>query len=345
MNKLEIISNWQEYFLKNNIEENTLRSYIEYIKVLVNNDVPIIFEIDHLSMLLGVDHSEIVKVINSPQSFYHSFIIPKRNGGKRTISMPYPTLLYIQRWIKAEILDKVILNDCAHGFVSNKSILTNAKVHLGRPVILKLDIADFFPSINMRRVISIFRRFGYSHKVSFYLASFCVLDDQIPQGAATSPTISNIIAKKIDLRLTELAKSNNLFYSRYADDLTLSGNYISSNIILVIKNILLEEGFKVNDSKTRLITGNGKKIITGISINSHSLKLPKSKKRQLRQQGYYLSKYPERFFNNILEDPFFIERMIGKYNFWLQVEPDNAFALNIVKNLKYISNSILEYST
>jgi RNA-directed DNA polymerase len=342
MNK--IINDWQEFFLSQNIKDDTLQSYLAYLTRLVDHEVPIIFEIEHLSLLLGVDYLELLKIINSPESFYRLFEIPKRNGGLRTISMPYPTLLHIQHWIKTNILEKVLLHDCAHGFVKKKSILTNASIHVGKSIILKMDISDFFPSINLKRVISIFRRFGYSKDISFYLSSLCTLKDQLPQGAATSPMISNIIAKKFDHRLNNLANSLNLSYSRYADDLTFSGDYISYKFVPIVKKIIEEEGFRINDSKTKLLTGSGKKIVTGISISSHSLKLPKSRKRQLRQQGYYLSKYPGRIIKEFHGDPFYIDRMIGKFNFWLQIEPENKFALDTINNLKKISASILQYT-
>ena len=228
------IADWENYFKSHNIDDQSLGTYLEYIRVLLNNNVPIIFEIEHLSSLLGIEHKELIKIINSPQSFYRTFKIPKRNGGQRIISMPYPTLLFIQRWIKINILDKIELTDSAHGFIKNKSILTNAKTHLGNKIILKVDIADFFPSIKINRVISIFQKFEYPSKVSYYLSSLCTIDCHLPQGAATSPTISNIIAKKIDRRLSKLSDSFSLVYSRYADDLTFSGSFISPRIIPLI---------------------------------------------------------------------------------------------------------------
>lgn len=338
------IGDWEKYFRSNDIDDNTLSEYLEYIKKLLANDVPIIFEIDHLSSLLSVEHSELTKVINSTHAFYRTFSIPKRKGGTRSISMPYPTLLFIQRWIKSNILEKVDINDSSHGFIKNKSIITNANVHVNNKTILKMDITDFFPSINIKRVISVFQNFGYSSKVAYYLASICTLDNQLPQGAATSPTLSNIISKRMDKRLNKLSNSFNILYTRYADDLTFSGHYISPRIIPLVSKILYEEGFKVNDAKTMLITGKGKKIITGISINSGTLKLPKSKKRLLRQEGYYVSKYPNKYAKAFRKDPFYIDQLIGKYNFWLQIEPNNKFALKTISRLKEISNSLLDFS-
>lgn len=337
-------ADWEKYFRSNDVDDQTLSEYVEYIKALLANDVPIIFEIDHLSSLLSIEHSELTKVINSPHSFYRTFNIPKRKGGIRIISMPYPTLLFIQRWIKTNILDKVELNDSAHGFIKNKSIITNANVHLKNKTILKMDITDFFPSINIGRVISVFHKFGYSTKVSYYLAALCTLDNKLPQGAATSPSISNIISKKMDHRLKRLSNSFGVLYTRYADDLTFSGHFISPRFIPLVSKILSEEGFKVNDAKTKLITGKGKKIITGISINSGILKLPKSKKRLLRKEGYYVAKYPVKFAKAFREDPFYIDQLIGKYNFWLQIEPDNTFARDTIKKLKNIANSLADYS-
>ena len=109
--------------------------------------------------------------------------------------------------------------------------------------------------------ISIFQKFGYSNKLSFLLASLCTLDNNLPQGAATSPTISNIIAKRIDARLYGLSKSLKLRYSRYADDIAFSGEYIPSSLNLIVSSILIEEGFKLNHKKTKLITGGDRKSV------------------------------------------------------------------------------------
>jgi RNA-directed DNA polymerase len=336
-------SDWEEYLVSKEIIGDELNLYLEYVETLLNNNVPVIFDILHLSKLVGIDLQNLSRIINSQSSFYRNFSIPKRSHGKRTISMPYPTLLYIQRWIKDNILDKIIIHDSAHGFIKGRSVITNANVHVKNKTMLKMDISDFFPSINLKRVISIFRRLGYSNKISFYLAVLCTLDNSLPQGAATSPVISNIISNKLDNRLNKLATASNLTYSRYADDLVFSGKFISYKYISIIKKILKEEGFNVNNSKTRLITGNGKKIITGVSISTHSLKLPKSTKRIIRREGYYLSKYPQRYINKIHEDPFFVDRIIGKYNFWLQIEPNNKYAQTTITKLKTISNYLHEY--
>lgn len=342
MTSSEIINNWKNYFVSQGIDQETIDYYLAYVSTLVKNNVPIILDVDHFALLIGVDRSEINKITFSTESFYREFSIQKKRGGERLISVPYPTLSFIQKWIKNEILDKALLNECAHGFVQKKSVITNARIHLGQSKLLKMDIKDFFPSINRKRVINVFQKFGYSNNVSFFLASMCIKDDKLPQGGATSPSISNIVAKKFDYRLTKLSERYKLKYTRYADDLTFSGNYIPSTLIDLISKILIEEGFNPNNEKTRLISGQGKKIITGISVGSNVLKLPKSKKRSLRQEGYYLTKHPNQILNKMIKDPFYIDRVIGRYNFWLQVEPENKFALNTIKMLKNISSTLTQ---
>jgi RNA-directed DNA polymerase len=123
---------------------------------------------------------------------------------------------------------------------------------------LKLDLKDFFPSINLNRIIFVFKSLGYPNKIAFYLASICSYNESLPQGAPTSPILSNIIAKQLDKRLISLAKKYSLKFTRYADDLTFSGKKIPAKFIEYIKNIIEDEGFVVNESKTRLYKNNRK---------------------------------------------------------------------------------------
>lgn len=278
------------------------------------------------------------RAINCTSSFYRTFDIPKRRGGVRTISTPLPMLLVSQRWILDNILSTVEISSAAHGFVRGRSVVTNATVHAGKKSFLKMDISDFFPSISINRVVSIFRRFGYTQKLSYALAALCCLNGRLPQGAATSPMISNIVAKKFDGRLGSLAKSFNLSYTRYADDLTFSGETIPIKIINYIKNIVEDEKFRINEDKTVLATGRCKKIVTGISVSEDTLKLPKETKRQLRQELHYLTangflQHTETIGNN---DPLYIESLLGKFSFWRQVEPENEYVRNGIESLRKI---------
>ncbi len=260
----------------------------KYVDKCYGKNIPIILNLKHLSVSLKIDHKILARIIHFPHSYYREFTIPKRNGSKRIIDAPYPVLQFIQKWILENVLNNIKVHPSAMGFIKNKSIRNNALIHLNGKCVLKMDIKDFFPSISLNRVISIFLRLGYPPKIAYYFAQFCCKENKLPQGAPTSPNISNIIAKRLDARLNALSKHLNLCYTRYADDLTFSGNYIHHSFILKVEEVLVSEGFNLNINKTKLIIGNGKKIITGISISKNKLTLPRSKKRKLRQDAHYI---------------------------------------------------------
>jgi RNA-directed DNA polymerase len=140
----EVVAAWDRFF-RERVKRRTdlTENYVRYVKRLLMAELPAIFELPHLSALMGTDPYMIARFIASPGAFYRSFQISKRSGGFRTIDTPVPELLYAQRWILANILSKVPISDCAHGFVAGRSIITNASVHLGQPMLLKLDLASF----------------------------------------------------------------------------------------------------------------------------------------------------------------------------------------------------------
>jgi RNA-directed DNA polymerase len=252
-------NDWIEYYKNIGLAPDRIEKYNGYIGKLVSQNLPVIFEINHLSLLLGVKIEFLNKVIFSTGSFYREFEIPKKNGGKRKILAPYPSLLLIQNWIYENILKNITLHKCAHAYINKKSIITNSRVHLDQKEVLKLDLKDFFPSINFSRVIFLFSSLGYSNNVSFFLARLCCHNGALPQGAPTSPVLSNIISRKLDNRLFKLAQKFHFRYSRYADDMVFSGEKIPSCFLRYVDTIIEDEGFIINPSKTRLYKGNNKK--------------------------------------------------------------------------------------
>lgn len=326
----EIIDTWEVFFKNRGVGQELIDEYKLYIEGLLKNNVPIIFEFNHLSLLLGRTRPFLATAVNSTESLYREFKIPKRNGDYRVISAPYPSLLEIQNWIYDNILKNVPINSSAHGFVYKKSIVTNAKIHLGQKELLKLDLKDFFPSIKINRIISIFNHLGYNNKVSFYLASLCTLNDELPQGAPTSPMLSNIVAYRLDKRLISLAKKFDLKYTRYADDLTFSGKSIPPKYIEYINSIIEDEGFLMNKDKTRLYKTKSKRIVTGISIADGTLKVPREYKRKLKQELFFITKYgfESHIKKNKIRKLNYLESLLGKVNYWLMIEPKNETALN-----------------
>ena len=251
----------------------------------------------------------------------------------RIISSPYPALLECQYWIYNNILKKIKIHPAAQGFTFNKSILTNATIHLNQDHFLKIDLKDFFPTIKINRVIAIFKSLGYNDRVAFYLASICCLNKELPQGAPTSPIISNIIARGLDKRLLSLSKKFQLKYSRYADDLAFSGHVIPVKYIDYVTNIIEDCGFAVNNKKTFLQHSKGKRILTGISIAEEKMKLPKDYKRKLKQEIFYINTYGilSHMRNQKIKNPAYLQSIIGKLRFWLSVEPNNRYARMILQ--------------
>ena len=330
-----LINLWKKHFINSGINEALIKEYMSYVTLMLKKGFPPVFEFSHLCQLLGREKSYLSSVVNCPEAHYRSFRIPKRKGGFRTICAPYLALLECQQWIYKNILKKVKIHKTAHGFKPKKSILTNAKVHLSAQNLLKLDLKDFFPSITKERIIKLFCRIGYPPNVSCYLASICCYDDALPQGAATSPYLSNIIAKPMDARLYGLAQSFNLKYTRYADDLSFSGDRISIKTVEIIKEIIYEEGFIVNDEKTFLCRSEGRKIVTGISITGNEPKVPKKYKRKLRQELFYVLKYG--FVSHArrkrVRTLYHLESLYGKLIFWKWVEPQNTFVIKVLPQL------------
>ena len=335
MNKKNLIIEWKKNFEKSGILPDLIETYVSYITTLINNDVPIIFDFNHLCLLLGRNHEYLASVVNSNVSHYRIFNIPKRSGGLRSISAPYPALLDCQDWIYRNILIKVKIHPAAQGFTFKKSIITNAKIHLGYEHFLKIDLKDFFPSITKNQIITIFKSLGYTNKVSFFLASICCCGDVLPQGAPTSPMLSNIVAITLDKRLMSFAKKNNLRYTRYADDLAFSGKTIPVKFIDYITQIINSCKFTVNEKKTVLQQQKHKRIITGISIAEKEIKIPREYKRNLKQEIHYINKYGilSHIRKQKIKNPAYLLTILGKIRFWLAVEPTNSFAQKALTDL------------
>lgn len=283
-------------------------------KRLAENQLPVFNNVKSLAGSLNLNlkelkamafHREVATQIN-----YHRFKIAKKSGGEREIWSPYPKLKKAQRWILDNILHNLPTHGSAHGFVQGKSIKTNAQIHTDSQWIVKLDIKDFFPTINWRRVKGVFRHAGYSEQIATLLALLCteapreVVQQQntellvalsercLPQGSPTSPTLTNIICLTLDRRLTGLAEKHGLRYSRYADDLTFSlpnatkadenSENLIGNLIGSVAKILQEEGFVLHGKKTKIIRQSNRQQVTGLVVNDKIAKTPRQLKRQLR---------------------------------------------------------------
>jgi hypothetical protein len=223
---------------------------------------------------------------------YIRFKIPKKTGGERLISAPMPRLKNAQNWTLVNILEKLELHDAAHGFRRDRSIVSNAQPHVGRDVIINFDLKDFFPSISYRRVKGLFQSFGYSEAAATIFGLLCTepeveeveLDGKIyyvaltqrylPQGSPASPAITNLLCRRLDRRLTQMAAQLGFTYTRYADDLTFSavGDSLKHicNLLKRTESIVVHEGFTINAEKTRILRKSRQQEVTGVVVNHHS---------------------------------------------------------------------------
>ncbi|HEY3446480.1 MAG TPA: reverse transcriptase domain-containing protein [Myxococcales bacterium] len=257
-------------------------------------------------------HSEAAERIH-----YVYFEIPKRSGGMRLLSAPHEEMGKAQQWIFENVLQKLPTEESAHGFIAGRSTLTNARPHLKRDLVVNLDLSDFFPSITFPRVRGVFQRLGYSPAAATVLALLCTESPRrkmeydgttywvavgprgLPQGACTSPALSNQVSRKLDRRLLGMAKKHGWTYTRYADDLTFSlgspppsspppnplpkagGGANVAMLMARVRHIVDEEGFAINAKKGRVQRASGRQSVTGIVVNEKP-SLPREELRQLR---------------------------------------------------------------
>ena len=225
---------------------------------------------------------------------YTSFQIPKKKKGEfRTIDAPIPPLKNIQRALNSILQAVYTPHAAAMGFTPGRSVMDNARVHVGQRYIYNIDLKDFFPSISSNRVYACLcsKRFSLTAEIASLISDLCCYTNSeghkvLPQGAPTSPIITNIICERMDRKLQKLAKAYGLRYTRYADDITFSGNkYVfapEGRFCTLLKHIVEEEEqFVINPSKTRIEHRGMRQEATGITIN-HKPNVSRDYVRQLR---------------------------------------------------------------
>lgn len=295
------------------------------IELLNRNHLPIIKDINHLLTIfeLTPEQEKLFFYSKTRGNLYKKFQIPKRNGKKRTIEVPCQTLKSIQKAINNVILKRFKMSSSACAYIKNKSIINNALPHLGAKIIWKFDIKDFFNSITIKQIVGQFRYFGYGRNVSRYLAYLCTNEDLVlPQGAPTSPTLSNLICVRLDARIRKFAKNNNLNYTRYADDITLSSiEDKSSKECLSIKKfiirLIIDEGFMPNEEKCNIYKNGSRLLITGVIVNK-KMNAKKEQIREVENAIRYIRKFgiedhlkKINYFKDIIINDFYIEKYIN----------------------------------
>ena len=249
----------------------------------------------------------------SETSHYRRFALPKKTGGTRDISAPLPLLKQAQAWVLDNILYQLEPTAQAHGFVPGRGILTNALPHVGKTLVINLDLKDFFPTIDYRRVKGLFRAIGYSEKLATIFALLCTEPEvdhveadgrafyvqtgrrALPQGAPSSPAITNLICRRMDARLRGVAEKFGLTYTRYADDLTFSGDdaqhsAIIGKLLWQVRQVVKDEQFVLHPAKTQIMRKGSRREVTGIVVNEKP-NIARKKLREFRAVLHLVDRY------------------------------------------------------
>jgi len=261
--------------------------------------------VKELAALMHIDEGRLAILSLRPERFYRRYQIPKRHGGWREIQSPNKELKAVQAWILRKILDKLSTSPYATAYVKGRGLLDNVSPHVSNRYFLSVDIRDFFPSVSSLLVHRLFERMGYSKLAASKLGRLCSYFSGLPQGAVTSPALSNLICVSLDRRLAGLASHRNVVFTRYADDITFSTNNRNAlpRLVPAVYKILRDEGYEPNHKKTRILGPRTRCVITGLVKNSSvpSFGIGRKKKTEMRAimhnflaQGRPHPKYPNK---------------------------------------------------
>lgn len=257
--------------------------------------LPAIQTLDDFSILTHISKYTIYQLSFNSEKYYKTYSIKKKSGKKRTISQPSRKLKGLQSWILVHILNKVKVSSSCKGFEKNSSTLDNALPHKGTTIILSLDLKDFFPSISRKQIYNIFKSLGYNSNISTILTNICTYNNSLPQGSPCSPKLANLVTWRLDLRIQGYVGKRGINYTRYADDLTFSGLSPAKvvKILPMVKSIIKNEDFEVNNAKTRIAGSSRAKIVTGLVISGDNIGIGKQKYKKLRAKIHHLTSVNE----------------------------------------------------
>lgn len=321
------------------LSKEDIKQNLSYANHLQRLELPVIFDQVHFSLLVGYDYRYLLGLTNAPEYHYKHYEIPKRNGGTRNIEEPYPSLKEIQTWILQYILTpaaRKYVHPVAKAFMPNKSLRDNARFHKNKKLLVALDIHDFFGSIHSGAVFGVFKGMGYSISVSTMLMKLCTFNDLLPQGAPTSPMLSNLVFASADKKIFRYCRARNIMYTRYADDMVFSSNAIEANhLIAYVTNQVNNLRLSINEEKTKVMGRGMRQNVTGVVVND-KLQVSRGYRKKVRQEVFYSLKYSlEQHMQRVKGLPVwitkpehYIRHLYGKINYILQINPkDSEFLL------------------
>jgi retron-type reverse transcriptase len=313
---------------------------------LLQRGLPILEDSKELAQALGMSLAQLRWLTYHRRCaalvHYHRYGIPKKTGGIRNISAPKRSLAQAQRWVLEQILEKLQTEPPAHGFIKERNVVTNAQPHVGKKLVVNLDLKDFFPTVTFRRVQGLFRKLGYGDHVATVLALLCTepprvateLDGKVfyvalaqrllPQGACTSPAITNALCRRLDRRLAGIARRYHASYTRYADDLTFSigDEKVLSALLSRVRAVIRNEGFTEHAEKTHVMRRSARQEVTGVVVNTRPT-LSREERRNLRAMLFNAAKHGLESQNRD-HRPDFAAYLRGKVAYLCMVDPSKA---------------------
>ena len=272
---------WQQFLVAKGVGKNSKNPASE-----------ILLDISSISLMLGVSSSLIGSILKHKDRYYKPFTIDKKSGGIRKITAPRVFLKVIQRFLLDYYLAALRTHPCVYSFTKSKSIVDNADRHTKKKFVGTIDIENYFGSITEKHLVDLLQENGYAKSESDLVAKLCTKDGVLPQGAPTSPMLSNALLFHFDEEMSKYANDSKLTYSRYADDLTISGDdrgKVEEALKKIERELHEKYSFKINESKRRIVSFNGRQIVTGLVVNEKA-QLPREKRRQIRYDFYHASK-------------------------------------------------------
>ena len=293
--------------------------------------------LDSLEQDLGFSAKTLYGLSNNLDKHYRNIFIPKHDGSKRKLSIPDLILKRVQRSIADNILADYPISRYAMAYTKGSSVQKNASLHVGKQKILKLDVDGFFDHITYSRVKDcVFCKENYSEPIRILLTMLCYYKESLPQGAPTSPAITNIIMYDFDEKIGKYCEENNISYTRYCDDITFSGDFDEKLVISFVKDELRELGLFLKSRKTAVIPKTKRQTVTGIVVNE-KIGLTKEYKNKIRQEIYYIKKYGIDGHLSKIGEPnkqHYLNSLKGRVAFVLQTIPDDEEFLRYKEFLK-----------
>lgn len=283
-------------------------------------------ELSSIEKDLGYPAKTLYGLSNNLEKHYHTVFIPKSDGTKRKLSVPDLILKKVQKSIADNILSYYRISKYATAYKVGSSVQKNARLHVNKKKILKLDIEGFFDNITYSRVKDIvFYKEKYSEPIRILLTMLCYYKESLPQGAPTSPSITNIMMYEFDERVGNYCNQKGVVYTRYCDDMIFSGDFCETDIISFVKNELRKLGLFLKKRKTAIIPKSKRQTVTGIVVNE-KINLTKEYKKKIRQEIHYIEKFgieshaKKQGISNMQE---YLDSLTGRIAFVLQTCPQN----------------------